>query len=246
MYTSLPVLLTAGFLQVLPAEAQTPGQTDLRPVVVGLGAIGGVLGSSIAILGIGALPGGLAYSAGMTVPAVMSVAMGRLYATTGAVAGGLLGYYAASLLGAIEDRPLLIGLGAVASVLAFNVASAPLGAVPFAGAALEAVPVSIALGSRIVAATAAGAGALAANWLYDRWNGERSDQLYLATLVGGAIAGVAAGNLLVSGTLGSLPFAQAAAGATELASTAAQAASRLHAVGSAVIGGWAAHWLYGG
>lgn len=76
--------------------AATPGQpaSDLRPIVVGLGAIAGVVIFNVAVLGVEALPGGLAYGAGATVPAEMSVAMSRVYATTSAVVGGLIAYYA--------------------------------------------------------------------------------------------------------------------------------------------------------
>jgi len=71
--------------------AQT--QTDLRPIVVGLGAIAGVVVFNVAALGVEALPGGLGYAAGATVPAEMSVAMSRVYATASAVVGGWIGYY---------------------------------------------------------------------------------------------------------------------------------------------------------
>lgn len=70
-----------------------PG-SDLRPLVVGLGAIAGVVIFNVVVLGVEALPGGLAYGAGATVPAEMSVAMSRVYATTSAVVGGLVAYYA--------------------------------------------------------------------------------------------------------------------------------------------------------
>jgi len=81
----------------VPAPAATtpaPPTSDLRPIVVGLGAIAGVVIFNVAVLGVEALPGGLAYGAGATVPAEMSVAMSRVYATTSAVVGGLIAYYA--------------------------------------------------------------------------------------------------------------------------------------------------------
>ncbi len=59
-------------------QAQPP--TDLRPIAIGLGAIAGVVVFNVAVLGVGALPGGLAYGAGAVVPAEMSVAMSRVYA----------------------------------------------------------------------------------------------------------------------------------------------------------------------
>lgn len=79
----------------VPAAAATPAQpsTDLRPIAIGLGAIAGVVVFNVAVLGVGALPGGFAYGAGAVVPAEMSVAMSRVYATTAAVIGGWIGYY---------------------------------------------------------------------------------------------------------------------------------------------------------
>jgi hypothetical protein len=76
----------------VPASAE-PAQTDLRPIVIGLGAIAGVVVFNVAVLGLEALPGGLAYGAGAVVPAEMSVAMSRVYATTAAVVGGWVAYY---------------------------------------------------------------------------------------------------------------------------------------------------------
>lgn len=79
------------------AEAQSAPtalhETDYRPLVVGIGAIAGVVIFNWAALGAEALPGGFAYAAGSTVPAEMSVAMSRVYATTSAVAGALIAYY---------------------------------------------------------------------------------------------------------------------------------------------------------
>lgn len=74
------------------AVAQPP--PDLRPIVIGLGAIAGVVIFNVAALGVEALPGGMAYVGGAAVPAEMSVAMSRVYATTSAVIGGWIGYYA--------------------------------------------------------------------------------------------------------------------------------------------------------
>ncbi len=76
-----------------PAPAPAAAQTDYRPLVIGLGAIAGVVVFNVAALGLEAIPGGLAYEAGATVPAEMSVAISRVYATTAAVVGGLLAYY---------------------------------------------------------------------------------------------------------------------------------------------------------
>lgn len=76
--------------QVSPPRTE---QFDMRPIVVGLGAIAGVVVFNVMALGVEALPGGFAYAAGATVPAEMSVAMSRVYATTSAVIGGWIGYY---------------------------------------------------------------------------------------------------------------------------------------------------------
>lgn len=81
----------------VPAPVEEPKPFDYYPLVVGAGAIAGVVGFNLLALGLGALPGGMAYAApagaAVMVPAEMSVAMSRVYATTSAVAGGLLAYY---------------------------------------------------------------------------------------------------------------------------------------------------------
>jgi hypothetical protein len=133
--------------------------------------------------------------------------------------------------GPVDRRLLAIGAGAIVGVAAFNVLAAPFGTVPLAGAALAAVPESVMLGSRVIAAASAGAGALAAIWIYDQATGHQSDYGYLLTLGAGAIAGVGIGNLMTPGT-----------GA--MASAAAQAASRVYVITSAVLGAWAADWLH--
>jgi len=98
-----PVLLAVAIVaQANLAVAQTatpPAQPAAagygwKPIIIGLGAIAGVVVFNIAAIGTGALPGGLAYAAGETVPAEASVAISRVYATTSAVIGGLIGYYA--------------------------------------------------------------------------------------------------------------------------------------------------------
>ena len=79
-----------------PVQATAPpvaGKTDYRPIVIGVGAIAGVVVFNVVALGIGALPGGVAYGAGAVVPAEMSVAMSRVYATSAAVVGGWFAYY---------------------------------------------------------------------------------------------------------------------------------------------------------
>ena len=147
----------------------------------------------------------------------------------------------------VDRRLVIVGLGAVAAVAAFNVLAAPLGTVPMAGGTLAAVPYSVAMGSRLIAVASAGAGALGATWLYDRWAGEQSDYKYLATLGAGALLGVAVGNYLTIGALGTPPYyvgAGAANAAGALASPAAQAASRIYVIGTATLGAWAADWYY--
>jgi len=74
------------------ASAPAAGGSML-PIVVGAGAIAGVVAFNVLALGLEALPGGLAYEAGATAPADMSVAMSRVYAVTSAVVGGWVAYY---------------------------------------------------------------------------------------------------------------------------------------------------------
>jgi hypothetical protein len=233
------------------ASANPASSTDIRPIVVGLGAIGGVVAFNVLALGVEALPGGLAYAGAATVPAEMSVAMSRVYATTSAVIGGWLGYYGSDRLSSdsttLNPRLIATGVGAVMGAVTFNLLAAPLGTVPLAGGVLEPVAVDVALGSRLIAATATAAGALGANWLYDRWAGQSSDYKYLGSLAAGAIAGVAVGNYLSAGILGTPPYypgAGVASAAGAVASSAAQAASRVYVIGSAVLGAWAADYLY--
>ncbi len=73
--------------------AQAASQNDWRPIVIGLGAIAGVVAFNALALGFEALPGGIAYGTAATVPAEMSVAMSRVYATTSAVIGAWIAYY---------------------------------------------------------------------------------------------------------------------------------------------------------
>jgi hypothetical protein len=147
----------------------------------------------------------------------------------------------------VDRRLLAVGAGAVVGVVAFNILAGPLGTVPLAGGALEAVPYSVALGSRLIATVTAGAGALGATWLYDQWTGYQSDYRYLVALGAGAVAGVAAGNFLAMGMVGTPPYyvgAGAANAAGVMASSAAQAASRVYVIGSGVLGAWVADYLY--
>ena len=79
-----------------PAPVQHPvsAQHDWKPIVIGLGAIAGVVAFNVTAIGFEALPGGLAYEAGAAVPAEASVAISRVYATTSAVIGAWIAYYA--------------------------------------------------------------------------------------------------------------------------------------------------------
>ena len=88
-------------VQVNTAVAQTAAPSlapasahDWKPVIIGLGAIAGVVVFNVSAIGLQALPGGLGLAAGATVPAEASVAISRVYATTSAVIGGLIAYYA--------------------------------------------------------------------------------------------------------------------------------------------------------
>lgn len=254
-----PLLLTTLSKVDLPkpapvADTPAPGPREpalgMRSIVAGLGAVAGVVAFNAAALGSAAFPGGWAYAAGATVPAEMAVAINRLYAVVSAVAGGLLGEY---LYGSRSQAPTTTGrlgsaaAGAIAGVAAFGLLTSPLGSVPLAGAALEALPTSTVVGSRLIAVTTAGLGALAANWTYDQYTGERTDQVYALSLFAGALVGVAAGNLLLAGELGVPPYyvgAGAASAGGEIASLAMSATSRVVAVTTGVAGALAAHWLY--
>jgi hypothetical protein len=236
------------------AAAAAPAESDrLTPIIVGVGAIAGVVAFNLLALGVGALPGGFAYAAGATVPAEMSVAMSRVYAVTSAVAGSWVAYYLyAPAAGAdpaapVNARLAAIGAGAVLGVLAFNLLADPLGTVPLAGGILAPVPFATALGSRLIAGATAAAGALAAGYAYGRLSGRPIDLGYWTALAAGALGGVAVGNLLTGGVIGSLPYYAGAGAATagEAASASFQAASRVFVVGTAVFGTWAADWWYG-
>lgn len=105
MNTRFLGVLAAGCLAAACAQAATPAPMraepdalpttapDLTPVVAGAGAIAGVVAFNLFGLGLVAIPGAGAYAAGATVPAEMSVAMSRIYATSSAVVGALLADY---------------------------------------------------------------------------------------------------------------------------------------------------------
>jgi hypothetical protein len=235
--------------------AAKPAESDrLMPIIVGVGAIAGVVAFNLLTLGPAALPGGFAYAAGATVPAEMSVAMSRVYAVASGVMGSWIAYYIyAPAVGADPGAPVnarlaAIGAGAVLGVLAFNLLADPLGTVPLAGGVLARVPFATALGSRLIAGATAAAGALAAAYGYGQLSGRPIDLGYWTALAAGALGGVAVGNLLTGGTIGTLPYYAGAGAATAGAAASAsfQAASRVVVVGAAVFGTWAADWWYGG
>ncbi|WP_374440892.1 hypothetical protein [Stella sp.] len=249
-----------------PVGAAAPERDDWLPLVAGLGAIAGVVGFNLAALGLQALPGGFAYGAGSVVAAEMSVAMSRVYAVASAVAGGLAGRYAyqewagnwrasadeaveaaRSWLPVVDPELLWAGVGAIAGVAVFNVLAAPFATVPWAGGVLAAVPLEIALGSRLLAGLSVAAGAIGATAVYDWVTGHASDYARVSVLAAGALGGIAVGNLL-TGTIGSLPYypgaGQAASAAAGFASSTAQAASRVYVVTSGVLGAWAADWAW--
>ena len=65
-----------------------------------------------------------------------------------------------------NHRLFAVGAGAIIGIVVFNMLTYPLGSVPFVAAPLDATPVDIALGSRVLATLTAGAGALIANYIY--------------------------------------------------------------------------------
>ncbi len=92
------------------------------------------------------------------------------------------------------------------------------------------------LGTRIVAATLAGAGAVAGTFVYDRWTGKPLDYAYFWHR-GGFVAGLAAG-IAVFGVLG-YPID---GGSTWLG----WAANRVTLIGSGLLGSWYADRWYAG
>lgn len=237
-------LLSAGLAHAQAPQAKPPSQgIDPLSIAIGTGAIAGVVGFNLAVLGWGSVPGGMTYAAGALLPAEMAVAINRVYAVTTAVGGGWLGEYIynTSTGGQGDDstRLLAVGAGAMLGVATFTLATYALGPVPFAGAAVEAVPVSIMLGSRLVAAASAGLGAMTGAWIYDTTTGHQTDTRYALTLFSGAAAGVTIANILTDGAVGSMRAA-VGAGMVEaggaVASVAAATTSRVVAVAGAVGG----------
>jgi hypothetical protein len=253
-----PVAASAQSAKPAPAPQAESGVG--LAAAVGLGALAGVVGFNLLALGVGALPGGMAYGAGtMIVPAEMSVAMSRVYAAATAVGGALVadhiymsgdpaGRAAAAEHSWVNPRLLSAGAGAITGIASFNLLTAGVGAVPAAGAPLAAVPMDVALGSRMLAALSGGVGALAGVYVYESATGEKYETDYKLSLAAGAVGGVALGNWL-SGWTGGLPLSGAAtARASALgtfASSAGQAASRVYVVTAGVLGAWVADALYG-
>lgn len=99
----------------------------------------------------------------------------------------------------VQSRLFTMGSGALLGIVAFNLLTAPLGTVPFAGAVLEPVPTSIALGSRLIAAGSGAAGALGAVWLYDHMTGRPFEAGWAASrvyVIGSGVLGALAGSYL--------------------------------------------------
>ncbi len=157
---------------------------------------------------------------------------------------------AAGAAAELVDRRLLVAaVGAVAGVVAFNVLTGPFATVPLAGGVLAPVPIDIALGSRILAVASGTAGAMLGTVVHGRVTGQSHDYGRVLAIGAGALAGVAAGNLLTAGRIGVLPYyvgaGEAVGAAGGMASPAAQAASRIVVVSTGALGAIAGNWLYG-
>lgn len=152
--------------------------------------------------------------------------------------------------GPSDYRLLAIGAGAIVGVVTFNMLTYPMGSVPFVAGPLAGTPIDIALGSRLLATVTAGTGALLAHYAWTA-NTEpapaqetgSSDAFYPLVLTAGALAGVAAVNVLTYG-VGSLPLVIGAETAAPIITPAAAAASRIFVITSGVIGAWLADSLY--
>jgi hypothetical protein len=241
-------------LVATPLHAQSTSGPKRGPstevVVAGLGAVAGVVAFNAVALGMASLPGGAAYLGAATIPAEMGVAVSRVYAVSSAVGGAWLAdyVYTPSTDNAdVSGRALAMGTGAIASVAIFNSMTATLGVVPLAGAALDPVPLSTVLGSRLIAVTTAGLGAIGATWAYDTAVGNQTDFGYMFTLLGGALGGVGLANYLSMDMIGIPPLTPGSGylyyGAV-VADAATSTASRFWVVGSGVMGAMVADWWY--
>lgn len=220
-------------------------------VVAGLGAVAGVVAFNTAALGVGALPGGATLLGSSMIPAEMAVAVSRVYAVSSAVVGAWIGdflYHPDPPEGGTESGRLwAMAAGAVVGVATFNGLTQSLGVLPLEGAALAPIPISTVVGSRLIAVTTGGLGAIGATWAYDKWAGNNTDFSYMFTLLAGTFGGVAAANYLSANTVGSPPLSTGSgllySGAV-IADAATSAASRVWVVGSGVAGALAADWWY--
>lgn len=103
------------------------------------------------------------------------------------------------------------------------------------------------LGSRLIAAVSAGAGAIAGMLMYNSAIGQRTDMRYALTLFSGRVAGAAVINVLTEGAMGRMSAA-IGTGAMEaggmIASTVTTTASRVMAVVGEVSGALVADCWY--
>ncbi len=220
-------------------------------VVAGLGAVAGVIAFNTAAFGVGALPGGATLLGTSMIPAEMAVAVSRVYAVSSAVVGAWVGDYLHHPEppegGMASGRLWAMAAGAIVGVSTFNGMTQSLGVLPLEGAALAPIPISTVVGSRLIAVTTGGLGAIGATWAYDKWAGNDTDLPYMFTLLGGTFGGVAMANYLSTSTVGALPLSTGSgllySGAV-IADAATSAASRVWVVGSGVAGALVADWWY--
>lgn len=155
------------------------------------------------------MPKSLAVALAVAVLSTPAVAQGSLPGVSGATPVGTVLNTATSLAtgGAAaqaekdaEARAATFGLGAIMGVAAYNMITTA------ASAGLSA-----ATGSALGVAGAVGA-STAIVWVRNTYNGERTEMKQLLPVGVGALAGVAAGDVLASGVVGYSPFAAAAGG----------------------------------
>lgn len=100
----------------------------------------------------------------------------------------------------IEARAATFGLGAIVGVATYNLlATAAAAGLPAATAAAVGVAGAVGASSAVV-------------WVRNTYNGERTEFRQLVPVSIGALAGVAAGDMLASSIIGYSPFAAAAGG----------------------------------
>ena len=132
------------------------------------------------------------------IPAAMAVAVSRVYAVSSAVVGAWVGDYLyhpdPPEGGTASGRLWAMAAGAIVGVSTFNGMTQSLGVLPLEGAALAPIPISTVVGSRLIAVTTGGLGAIGATWAYDKWAGNDTDLPYMFTLLGGTFGGVAMAN----------------------------------------------------